>query len=321
MHLVCRIANALLALQSAGHARYITWTYSFYCECDVYSVLENQATKMEKELKDWTDEIAMSRDSFRVLNLFTNRQLRVIREQLGQLNCDRITSIPPTVISMLMSISPKICEQNIKDSLQSVRSKGSLVGHHSSKSSENKDNSSSTVDHDDAQISRFNPDDEVSIEAAVEKLALQLIDQLSDIEKNVYDNLKGIYQDGVIYLSIINCIETSSQQVDLVKKASAWCLRNNKVYANPEKVLKELQSLITHNNESIENEQNTQYENDTSDVVQSQDDTVYVMEKTLIGNSIPSGLAREAAEKFPGDIVKALKYCLTSQLPSTDGSR
>ena len=277
---------------------------------------------MEKELKGWTDEIAMSRNSFHVLNLFTNRQLQVIREKLGQLNCDRITSVPPTVISMLMSISPKICEQNVKDSLQSVRSKGSLIGHHSSKTSKNKDNSSNPVDHDDnVQISQFNPDDEVSMEAAVEKLALQLTDQLSDIEKNVYDKLKGVYQDGVIYLSIINCTETSSQQVDLVKKASVWCLKNAKVYANPEKVLKELQSLITHNNESIENEQNTQYENDTSDVEQSQDDKVYVMEKTLIGNSIPSGLAREAAEKFPDDVVKALRYCLSSQLPSTDGSR
>ena len=117
MHHVCRIADALLALQSAGHAQYITWSYSFHCEFDVYSTLDNQAKQMENELEKWKDEIAKSRDTFHVLNLFTTQQLRVIRQQLGQLNCERISSLPPAVISMLMSISPKICEKDIKECL------------------------------------------------------------------------------------------------------------------------------------------------------------------------------------------------------------
>ena len=277
---------------------------------------------MEKELREWNNKIALSRNNFHVLNLFTTQQLRVIRQQLGQLDCESITSLPPTVISMLMSISHKICERDIKDSLQSVKNKSSWVGDHLSKKSEDKDNSSSPVDHDDnVQIGQFNPDDEVSMEAAVEKLAMQLISHLSELEKNVYEELKGVYPDEVVYLSIKNCTETSSQEEDLVEKASAWCLDNFNNYANPEVVLNELQSFITQNSESIENEQNTQYESDTSDVVQSQNDNIYVMEQILIDNDIPSGLAREAALLFPEDVEEALSYCLDLQLPSTDGSR
>ena len=277
---------------------------------------------MEKELKQWNDEIAKSRKTFHVLNLFTTQQLRVIRQQLGQLSNDRISALPPTVISMLMSISPKICKKDIKDSLQSVKSKSSLIGLHSSKESEDKDNSSSPVDNDDnVKINQFNPDDEVSMEAAVEKLAMQLIGQLSDVEKSIYEELKGIYPDGVVYLSIKNCTEASLQQENLIGKASAWCLNNAKAYKKPEVVLSELQSLITQNNECVENEQTTQYENDTSDVVQSQNDNVYEMEQLLIDNDIASGLAREAAEKFPDDVEKALRYCLDSRFPSADGSR
>lgn len=223
---------------------------------------------------------------------------------------------------MLMSISPKICKKDIKDSLQSVKSKSSLIGLHSSKESEDKDNSSSPVDNDDnVKINQFNPDDEVSMEAAVEKLAMQLIGQLSDVEKSIYEELKGIYPDGVVYLSIKNCTEASLQQENLIGKASAWCLNNAKAYKKPEVVLSELQSLITQNNECVENEQTTQYENDTSDVVQSQNDNVYEMEQLLIDNDIASGLAREAAEKFPDDVEKALRYCLDSRFPSADGSR
>ena len=334
MHLVCRIANALLALQNAGHARYITWTYLFHCEFDVYTALDNQAIKMENELKQWNHEIAKSRNNFHVLNLFTTQQLRVIRQQLGQLSNDRISTVPPTVISMLMSISPRICEKDIKDCLQSVKSKSSLVGR-TSKKSEDTDNSSSHVDRDDnVQISQFNPDNEVSKEAAIEKLVAQLISQLSDVEKNVYDELKGIYPDEVIYLSIKN-FSNANMQGNLVEQASTWCSDNEGHYENEDAavILKELQSpLNAQNNQPDENiQQNTQHEIELSKVTQSQSNDIYLMEQMLIENDIPSALAREAAELYPNDIEQALSYCLDEenrsneqsflQLPSSDGSR
>ena len=335
MHLVCRIANALLALQNAGHARYITWTYSFHCEFDVYTALDNQAMKMENELKQWNDEIAKSRNSFTVLNLFSTQQLRVIRQQIGQLSNDRISSLPPTVISMLMSISPRICEKDIKDCLQSVKSKSSLVGH-SSKKSEDTDSSSSHMNNDDnVQMTQFNPDNEVSKEAAVEKLVAQLISQLSDVEKNVYEELKGIYPDEVVYLSIKNNSNANMQQGNLVEQASEWCSDKENYYENidPAVILNDLQALLnTQNNEPDENMQhNMQHEKDASEVTQSQSNDVYLMEQMLIENDIPSGLAREAAELFPIDIEQALSYCLDKenrsteqsflQLATTDGSR
>ena len=104
--------------------------------------------KMENDFKHWNNEIAMSRSTFHVLNLFTIQQLGFIRQQLGQLSNDRISCLPPTVISMLKSISPRICEKNIKDCLKSVKGKSSLIGH-SSKKVEDTDNSLSHVNNDE----------------------------------------------------------------------------------------------------------------------------------------------------------------------------
>ena len=331
MHLVCRIANALLALRNAGHAGYITWSYSFHCECDRYDVLENQATKMEKELKQWSDEIVKSRNNFPVLNLFTTQQLRVVRQQLGQLNCERISSLPPPVISMLMSLSPKICEKDIKECLHSVKSKSLLVGQHSVEKLELSDNLSDSVDNDkNAQTSQFNPDNEVSKEAAVEKLVLELIRQLNDIERAAYEELKDDYPDEIAYLSIKYCSNSSMEQDTLVEVASEWCLNNENSYADkdPGELLNELQATSTHDSKA---EQNTQYKNDARTIVQSKDDNIYLIEQMLIENDIPSGLAREAAENCHGDFEEALMYCLDEQnkssdqsflqLPSTAGSR
>ena len=325
LRLVCRITNALVALQNAGHAQYITWSYSFYCD-DVYSVLENQAMKMERELKRWTDEIAMARNKFHVLNLFTTQQLRVIRQQLGQLNCERITSLPPTVLSMLMSISPKICEKDVKECLQLEKSKSSLVGHHPPEKSEVLEDSSGHVDHDDnVQMIQFNPEDEVSLDAAVEKLVIWLIDQLSDIERNAYEELKGNFSDGMVYLSIKNCSKSNMQLEDLIEDANSWCLENEVNYPNddPGKILSELQPSNVQNSVSTENEQNMQCTDDVTPVspaMQSQNDSVCLMEQMLIDNYIPSGLAREAAELYPNDLEEALSYCLNEENKSSDQS-
>ena len=324
LHLVCRIANALLALRNAGHAKYITWSYSLHCEFDNYDELENRASKMEKELKEWNNEIAKSRDTFHVLNLFTTQQLRVIRQQLGQLNCERISILPPEVISMLMSLSPKIRGKDIKECLLLVKSKNLLVGQPSLKKSEKSNNSLPLVDHsDNMQISQFNPDDEVSMEAAIEKLVMRLIDQLSDVEKTAYEELKGAYPDEVAYLSIKNCSNANMQQEGLIEKASEWCLENKSSYESkdPQVVFNEIQALNSQNNESVENEQNADNESDASPVVESiQEDTINSMEQMLIENDIPSGLAREAAELYPDDIEEALSYCLFEKNKSTEQS-
>ena len=322
---MCRIANALLSLQNAGHAQYITWSYSFYCD-DIYSVLENQAMKMERELKRWTDEIAMARNNFHVLNLFTTQQLRVIRQQLGQLNCESVTSLPPAVISMLMSISSKICQKDVKECLLLVKSKSSLVEHHPPEKLEALENSSGYMDHEDnVQMDQFNPEDEVSLEAAVEKLVIRLIDQLSEVERNAYEELKEDYSDKMAYLSIKNCNKSDLDQGDLVEKASVWCLKNEDEYLNKdlEEVLNELQALCAQDNIFTENEQNTQCTDNVtpvSSVIQSQNDSVSLMEQTLIENFIPSGLAREAAELYPNDVEVALSYCLNEENKSSDQS-
>ena len=319
---MCQIANALLELKNAGHAQYITWSYSFHCECnDLYNVLDNQAMKMKHELKWWNKEIIMSRSSCHILNLFTTQQLRVIRQQLGQLNCERISSLPPAVLSMLMSISPKICEKDVKECLQLIKTESLLVGQHSSKKLEDLDNSSDPVDHDDnVQISQFNPDNEISKEAAVEKLIMQLINQLNDVERGAYEELKEDFPDELAYLGIKSCSNANIEQEALVIDAISWCLNNEDKYNDPEVVLNELQAVNMQSNEFIANEQSTQYENDVKSVVQSQNDSVHLMEQMLIENYIPSGLAREAAKIFPDDIEEALSYCLNEENKSSDQS-
>ena len=285
---------------------------------------------MEIELKRWNNEIVKSRNDFPVLNLFTTQQLRVIRQQLGQLNCKNISSLPPTVISMVMSISLEICEKDINECLQSVKSKSSLVGQHSSEKSEKSGHLSRLDNHSNVQTSQFNPENEVSKEAAVEKLVLELIIHLNDVERNAYEELKEDFSYKVAYLSIKNCSNSTMEQDMLVEDANEWCLNNENSYVDkdPEELLIELQGFNVHDNK---NEESTQHENDTSHVVQSKDDNIYLIEQMLIDNDIPSGLAREAAEFYPDDIEEALIYCLDEQnrstdqsflqLPSTGGSR
>ena len=329
-----RIANALLALQKAGHAQYIAWSYSFYFEFDVYSVLDNQAIKMEHELEQWKDVIAKSRKNCYVLNLFTTQQLRVIRQRLGQLQCERISSLPRQVISMLMSISLNISEKDIKESLQSVTRKRSLLGQNSSSKLTKLNDLTTLGDCDDNVLMRqFNPKNEVSIEAAIEKLLSQLIDQLSSTEVEVYIELKkSEYPDYLAYMSIKNCTNVTSQQGNLIEAASAWCLGNENKYVDkdPELILNELQAI---NTEPILNGQNVHDESDNTAIAQPQDEKVYLMEQKLIKNDIPSGLAREGAELYPDDVGEALSYCLNEldqtrsgdqsflQLPPIGGNR
>ena len=280
---------------------------------------------MENELKQWNKEIAKSRDTFHVLNLFTTQQLRVIRQQLGQLNCERISALPPEVISMLMSLSPKIQEKDIKESLLSVKSKSSSVGQQSSvKKAVDLNDLSTLADHrDNTQTGQFNPDDEVSIEAAIEKLVMRLIEQLSDVEKAAYEELKGVYPDEIAYLSIKNCSNANIQQEGLTEKASEWWLENKSSYEDkdPLVLFNEIQTLNSQNNESVENEQNVDNESDASPVVESiQEGSISLMEQMLIENDIPSGLAREAAELYPDDIEEALSYCLVEKNKSTEQS-
>ena len=256
---------------------------------------------MENELKQWNDEIVKSRNNFPVLNLFTTQQLQVIRQQLGQLNCQRISSLPPGVISILMSLSPKICEKDINECLYSIKSKSSLVGQHSSEKLEKLDNLSNLVDNDsNEQTSAFNPEIEVNI----------------NVERNAYEELKECYSDEVAYLSSKYCSNFTMEQETLVEDASEWCLINKNSYVDkdPEALLVELQACDNESNLS------TQHENDTSPVVHSKGDKINLIEQILIENDIPSELAREAAELYPDVIEEALSYCLDEKNRSTDHS-
>ena len=248
---------------------------------------------MEKELEQWNDEIAKCRNTFHVLNLFTIQQLRVIRQKLGQLNCEMISSLPSAVISMLMSISPKIRGKNIKECLLSIKK------------------------------CKTSPEDlkkpEEYIEAAIEKLVMQRIDQLSDVEKAAYEKLEGIYPSLLAYLGIINCTDVSMQLEGLIEKVSEWCLKNKSSYEKL--VFNKIQALNSQNNESTENEQNEDYEIVASSIVESmQENSVNLMQQVLSENEVAFGLSHGAVEHYPDDTEEALSCCRIEKNKSTEQS-
>ena len=307
---------------------------------------------MEFELKKWTGEIATLRNRFHALNYFTTQQLCIIRQKLGQLNCETIRSLPSDVLSMLMSISFKICEQDIKDALEATKVGDATVDCTSSSTDKRKP---SVPSNDDIKLSQIIEGEDVNIEVTIEKKLSLLIEQLTELDRRIFEEIKDSdFSETIAYLSIKHCTNESSQTVrdNFIKRASKWCMENEDNYETMDKhaLLKELDSFNTQNNQNLQGNsqgacgtdtmptsQNkvdevdcdysdshiTQYSSfQESTIVQSNNSAdIDFIEQELIENYIPSGLAREAAKLFPTNLKKALRYCLQQQnLSTTDES-
>jgi len=307
---------------------------------------------MEFELKKWTGEIATLRSRFHALNYFTTQQLCIIRQKLGQLNCETIKSLPSDVLSMLMSISFKICEQDIKDALEATKVEDAAVDCTSSSTDKRKP---SVPSNDDIKLSQIIEGEDVNIEVTIEKKLSLLIEQLTELDRRIFEEIKDSdFSDTIAYLSIKHCTNENSQTVrdNFIKRASKWCMENEDNYETMDKhaLLKELDSFNTENNQNLQgNSQGacgtntmpasqstvdevdcdysdghiTQYSSfQENTIVQSNNSAdIDFIEQELIENYIPSGLAREAAKLFPTNLKKALRYCLQQQnLSTTDES-
>ena len=299
---------------------------------------------MESELKEWTGQIATLRSRFHALNYFTTQQLCIIRQKLGQLNCETIDSLPENVLSMLMSISFKICEQDIKDALLQATKVDDITVDSSVSSNTDKAKMYIPSD-DDAKVSQIFGED-INIEVTIEKKLSLLIEQLTELDRKVFEEIKDSdFSDTVAYLSIKYCANESSQNIceKFIKRASKWCMENEDSYEKMDKhnLLKELESFNSQNNQNFQ--ENVQGAFGTDDIPTSQIDetdasnrdndttqfnnfqqvqandsvNIDLIEQELIENDIPSGLAREAAKKFPTNLKKALRYCLEEQNSST----
>lgn len=307
----------------------------------MYDALENQAKKMEAELEKWTSEISNLRSQFNALNYFTTQQLCVIRQSLGQLDCRTITRLPAEVMSMLMSISFKICQQDIVDALKSNKSDDSATSKECDDSNAT-DKKDSFAQLDDVEkVAQIIPENEVNIENAIEKKLSLLVRQLSEVHREAYDEVEGAFDKTVAYLGIKYCTVENSQALKdtIVDKVSEWCVSNQPKYKdmNRHTLLKEIELVGTENAQTLENSQSadnaaqSDSNTDTVEQIDEQDSStsnmntsmqqsinVRLIEKELIEFDIPSGLAREAAELGFTDIEEALSYCLDVQNSSSN---
>ena len=106
LHCVCRIAEALIALQQAGEVEYIGWSIVIPCTENMLAVLREVAEDMEQRLNVWNEEVALARERFYELNYFTTVQLLMLRKDMAQVkNPDVSCAIGRGALTLLQSVS------------------------------------------------------------------------------------------------------------------------------------------------------------------------------------------------------------------------
>jgi len=309
----------------------------------VYSALKNQAKKMESLLQNWINEIAILRNQYHALNYFSTQQLCVIRQSLGQLDCKTITSLPTEIMSMLMSISFKICEKDIVDTMKAFKSEDSRrsVGASNDSILTQRRDLYSDEDHKIAQII---PENEVNIESAIEKKLMVLVNELSDVHQEVFEEVRQGFNSNLVYLGIKHCSIEESQTLQvnsIVEKVCEWCVDNEAKYKKMDRraLLKEMDSgnyqILEHSQiavdvnpmkndsstDSVEHchKSNVQGSSELNTSITNNTDfaSIRKIEEELISYDIPSGIARKAIEKGYTSIEEALDYCLELQISSS----
>ena len=114
-HSVSLIAEVLINLQQHGNDQYMGWQMKFQCNThNIVDELQNMASKMEKDLTKWKDEVKDMRKDFYQLNYFTTQQLLQLRKELGRFkNPDVHVSVNPQVMALLQCISHDITSDTV----------------------------------------------------------------------------------------------------------------------------------------------------------------------------------------------------------------
>ena len=125
LHTATRIADVLIALQQAGHVKYIGWAMTFQCnnfKVDKLESLKNEAKEMEHELDNWKKEVERARKHFYDINCFTTLQLLTLRKELGKFNKQLFTesNVSPHALTLLQCLSPEISNGHIKPAVQNI---------------------------------------------------------------------------------------------------------------------------------------------------------------------------------------------------------
>ena len=157
------IADTLLHLRKAGHPEYIEWFRSFACNDKIESDLQSLNQKMKDDLHTWSIKVFTQRKTLYVLNYFTSLQLLQISNELYRLIIDQDRQVNKKIFLLLMSISPDLTTEDIKNVTSSTEAKSMCSGNtpHFSDGSEN-----------------FQAMDETTL--------LREVDKLTDEEKELY---------------------------------------------------------------------------------------------------------------------------------------
>lgn len=119
LHCVCRIAEVLVSLQQVGNVKYIKWKMEFHCQTDLLVGLQENASKMEEELKEWNEKVKKARNKFYELNYYTTRQLLVLRSELGKLKTPAPSAYHQAqVMGLLQSISCEITTTCLEEAVK-----------------------------------------------------------------------------------------------------------------------------------------------------------------------------------------------------------
>ena len=121
---VCRVGQALVEHCSMGSTRYLEFHKDYNCFipdasgcAHVIRELEQNATQLERDLKDWKNEMKRCREEdFYQLNFFTMRQMLLLRRELCTLACshtDITEEIPNQVITLLAVLKPDVTADDI----------------------------------------------------------------------------------------------------------------------------------------------------------------------------------------------------------------
>ena len=122
------IADTLLHLRKAGHPEYIEWFHSFACNATTQSELEIFNQKMRSDLETWSINVSTQRKIFYVLNYFTCLQLLLISNELYHLITDHNRQVNKEIFLLLMSISPDLTIEDIKNVTSSPEAKSMCSG-------------------------------------------------------------------------------------------------------------------------------------------------------------------------------------------------
>ncbi len=120
-HSVRRIAELLIHLQQSGSVKYTGWILRFPCSKDEATIdlLQHRAKKMQADLVEWKKTLQRARKEFYDLNYFTTVQLLTLRRELSPEKGDH-SSIPPSVLFLLHSISRKVDSRGVRQLVKNV---------------------------------------------------------------------------------------------------------------------------------------------------------------------------------------------------------